>query len=226
MFAVDPSYAAMSVAHVFAKTNVSDRDDFGAFRFNCAQGFLNHAVFGVSATRLFVFLPGNTKKENRLETGVLRLPRLIDNFIDGELKNARHARDGAAFVDLFADEKRENEIVSGQIRFANEISERRRTPQAPRAMNQFSHATRVRAAAERSKAEVRSRKSEVRSRKSRLPTVTDRRYSVGNGAGGELSLNRYKQFVHEAGVCDAATNFQAEANRNAEIHERDASADC
>src|SRR5437868_2118028 len=119
MFAVNPRHTAMSVAHVFAKTNISDRDDFGTFLFYRAQGFLNHAVFGVSAARFFVFLLGNTKKENSLETSVLRLARLIDNFVNGELENARHARDRAAFVDLFADEKRENEIVGGQIRFAN-----------------------------------------------------------------------------------------------------------
>src|SRR5437763_17136340 len=121
MFAVNPRHAAMSVAHVFAKTNVSDRDDLGTFLFDCAQRFLNDTVLGKSAARLFVLFLGNSKKKNGLKTSILRLLRLIDNFIDSELKNARHARDRTAFVDLFADEKRENKIVGGQIRFANKI---------------------------------------------------------------------------------------------------------
>jgi hypothetical protein len=40
------------------------------------------------------------------------------------LENTRHAGDGAAFVDLVANEKRENKIMRRQTRFAHEISER------------------------------------------------------------------------------------------------------
>ena len=122
MFAIHPRDAAMPVAHVFAKTNVGDRDHFGTFLFNRAQCFLNNAVFSVSAARFLVFLAGNSEKQNGLKSGLLRAARLIDNFVDRELKNAGHARDRAAFVDLVADEKRENKIVRGQIGFANEIS--------------------------------------------------------------------------------------------------------
>ena len=128
MFAVDPRHAAMAVTHVFTKTNVSNRDDFGTFLFNRAQRFLNDAVLGISAARLLVFLVGNTKKQNGLESGILGLARLVDNFVDRELGNAWHARDWPALVDLFADEKRENEIVRGKIGFANEVSERGRAP--------------------------------------------------------------------------------------------------
>jgi hypothetical protein len=112
----------MAVAHIFAKTNVRDRDDFRAFLFDRAQRFLDDAILGVSAARLFVLFGGNSKKKNGLESGVQRRSRLIDNFIDRELKNARHTFNRAALVDLFADEKRENEIVGGEISFANEIS--------------------------------------------------------------------------------------------------------
>jgi len=82
MLAVDAGHAAMAVAHVFAKTNVGDRDDFGTFLLNGAQRFLDDAVFGVGAARLFVFFFGNSKKKNGLESGILRLARLIDNFVD------------------------------------------------------------------------------------------------------------------------------------------------
>src|SRR5713226_3508296 len=100
MFAVDASHAAMAVAHVFAKTNVGDRDDFRAFLLNRAQRFLDNAVFGVGAARLLVFFVRNSKKENGLKSGILRLAGLIDNFVDRELKNARHTFDRAAFIDL------------------------------------------------------------------------------------------------------------------------------
>lgn len=122
MIAVDPRDAAMAMAHVFAKTNVGDRDDFGTLLLNCAQRFLNHAVLGIRAARLFVFFTRDSKKQNGLEPGVLRPLRLIDYFVGRELKNAGHARNRAPFVDFIADEKRQNEIVGGQIGFANEIS--------------------------------------------------------------------------------------------------------
>jgi hypothetical protein len=139
MFAVDARDAAMSVTHVFAKTDISDGDEFGTFLFNCAQCFLNDAVLRVGAARSLIFLIGNSKKQNGLEPGVLRGAGLIDNFVDCELKNAGHARDGAAFVDLIADKKRENEIVRGRIRLAHEVPQRRRTPEPSRTMDQFSH---------------------------------------------------------------------------------------
>src|SRR5580700_2043116 len=121
MIAVDSGDAAMAMAHVFAKTNIGDRDDFGTFLLNCAQRFLNDAVLGIRAARLFVFFIRDSEKQNGLKPGVLRLPRLIDYFVDRELKNAGHARDRAPFVDLVAHEKRKNEIVGGEIGFANEI---------------------------------------------------------------------------------------------------------
>ena len=54
--------------------------------------------------------------------GEYRRARLLDNFVDRELENSGHARDCASLVDLVTDEKRENEIVRGQICFANEIA--------------------------------------------------------------------------------------------------------
>jgi len=124
MFAVDARDAAMPMAHVFAKTNIRDRDELGTFLFDCAQRFLNHAVLRVSAARLLIFFVGDSKKQNGLESCVPRGASLIDNFVDGELEDAGHARNRAAFVDLVADEKRENEIVRSQIGFADEIPQR------------------------------------------------------------------------------------------------------
>ena len=124
MFAVDAGYPAVTVAHVFAKTDIRDRDKLGTFLFDGAQRFLNDAVLRVSPACLFVFLVRNSEKQNGLKSNILCLVRLIDHFIDRELKNARHAWDRAPLVDFVTDEKRQDEVVRGQIRFAHQISER------------------------------------------------------------------------------------------------------
>src|SRR5207245_5741779 len=123
------------------------------------------------------------------------------------------------------DEKRENEIVDGEIGFADEVAQRGRAPQAPRTMNQFSHATRVRAAARRGKTAVGSTEHGARSKEqgARRWEMEDRRecrYSAWDGAGGELSLNRRQQLVHQARVCDTAKNLEAGTNRNAKVYAR------
>ena len=48
----------------------------------------------------------------------------------------------------------------------------------------------------------------------------NRRYSVWDGAGRELSLNRYQQFVHQARVCHAEKNLETDTNRNAKVYAR------
>src|SRR6202035_1437006 len=92
----------------------------------------------------FVFFVGNSKKKNGLESGVLRPARFIDNLAEGELKNTGHARDRPSFVDLFADEERQHEIVRGEIGFANQVAQSWRPAQPSWTMNQFSHVARLR----------------------------------------------------------------------------------
>ncbi len=144
MVAVDAGHTAMAVTHVFAKTNIGHRDHFRTFVLDCAQRFLHHTVFGISAARLFVLLFRDPKKENRLKSGVLRLLRRIDNFGERELKNARHTRDRTPFVDLFVDEKRQYKIVRGQVGFSNEISYSWGPSQTSWTMDHFSHRARLR----------------------------------------------------------------------------------
>src|SRR5262249_7742511 len=115
MFAVDPRHTAMAVTHVFAKTNIGDRDQTRTFLFGTPQRYLNDAILRVSAACLFVFIVGNSKKQYSLKSGVLRLLGLSGNFIDCELKNSGHARNRSALVDFVAHEKRQNEIVSGKV---------------------------------------------------------------------------------------------------------------
>jgi hypothetical protein len=54
-------------------------------------------------------------------------------------------------IQFFAHKQRQNKIVNGQMRFADEISQSRGTPQATRSVDQSSHSARLRAAKERRK---------------------------------------------------------------------------
>ena len=200
MFAIDPGHAAMAVTHVFAKTNVSDRDQVRALLFDRAQGFLDDAVLRVSAAGLFVFDRGDAEKQNGLEAGVLGATRFIDNFFERELKNTWHARDRAARVNFFADEEWKNEVVWVEISFADEVAKRGGTSQATRAMEESPH-------------ELRVLGTEARA-KSRLPMITERRYSFGNGASGQLLAHRYQQLVYEDGLCVARAARPAPARRH------------
>jgi hypothetical protein len=85
----------------------------------------------------------NSKKQDRLQPEVLSSARFIDNLFHRQLKNSRHTRDRLALVQFFVHEQRQNKIVNGQMRLADEVSQGRGTPQATRAMDQCSHSARL-----------------------------------------------------------------------------------
>jgi hypothetical protein len=93
---------------------------------------LDDSVFGVSAAGLFIFLFWNPEKQNGLESHVLSGTRFVGNFLDRQLKHARHAGDWSTLLDFFTYKQRQNKIVNAQMRLAGEVSQRRRTPQPAR----------------------------------------------------------------------------------------------
>jgi hypothetical protein len=90
---------------------------------------LNNPVFGIGGAGLFVFLFGNPKEKDGLEPEILNALCFIDNLLQGELKNPRHARHRPALLQFLAYEKRQNKIVGAQLCLADKISQGRGTPQ-------------------------------------------------------------------------------------------------
>jgi hypothetical protein len=88
---------------------------------------------------LFIFVRRNSEKQDRLQAEILSASRFIDHLFHWQLKNSRHTAHGPALVQFFADEQRQNKIVNGQMRFTDEVSQGRGTPQATRPMHQSSH---------------------------------------------------------------------------------------
>ena len=143
MVAVDPGHATMAMAHVFAQANVGHDNELAAARFDRADGFLDDAVFGVGATGLFVFLPRNSKEQDRLKPQVLGAFCFVRDFAGRELKNAGHAANRLPAAQFFADEKGEDEVVDGELRLANKIPHPGTAPETPRTMNELSHGLRL-----------------------------------------------------------------------------------
>ncbi len=95
MIPVDAGYSTVAVAHVFAQADIGDGNERRTFRFDGSQRFLHNAVFGISGAGLFVFLFGNPEKKDGLQTEILNALCFINNLLQGELKDPRHARDRA-----------------------------------------------------------------------------------------------------------------------------------
>ena len=121
--------------------------------FDRAHRLLDDAVFRVGAARLFIFLRRNAEEQHRLQSrgrrrAALRRPRLPSE----SWKTPGMLAIGRGSSHLFADEKRQDEIVRGQPRFAHQISQRWRCAQATGTMNQFPHRPRLSARLQASQA--------------------------------------------------------------------------
>jgi hypothetical protein len=92
---------------------------------------------------LLIFACWNSEKQDRLQSKILSSTRLIDDLFHRQLKNSRHTGDRPALVQFFAHEQRQHNIVNGQMRLADEVSQGRGTSQATRPMDQSSHRARL-----------------------------------------------------------------------------------
>src|SRR5207244_12817930 len=92
-------------------TESSYYDEMRAFCFDGLYRLLNDPVFCICTACLFVFFLRNSKKQDRLQAEILGALGVIDNFLQGKLKNARHARDRLPPLQFFAYKKRQDEII-------------------------------------------------------------------------------------------------------------------
>ncbi len=144
MVAVDPSYAAVAVAHVFAQADIGDDEELGTFGLDCADRMLHDAIFGVSAGGGFILFVRDAEKKDGLQAGGLGAGGLRCDLAWRELIDPGHAADRAAGADFLVHEKRKDEIVRAEIGLAHEVAQGRGAPQTARAMNQFPHPARLR----------------------------------------------------------------------------------
>src|SRR2546421_10554605 len=143
VIAVHPRNTAMAVAHVFAYTNVRYHDEPGTLRLDRANSCLHDALFGIGATRGFIFFARNSEKKNGLQPQIESTLCFVSDFVDRELENAWHAFDRLPRLEFLADEQRQNEIMRGEFSLANEIPDAFAASQSPRPVDQFSHDPRL-----------------------------------------------------------------------------------
>lgn len=96
----------MTVAHVFAKTDIGDDEERWQFLFQQTHGLLHDAVASVSAGGFVIFFTGNTKKQNRRHTQRVGAAGFAQQFIGRKLEDAGHRGDGASQFPSVANEER------------------------------------------------------------------------------------------------------------------------
>src|SRR6266480_8131973 len=122
MLAIEASDAAMTVAGIFAQTNISNDRQIRCAFFDFPDRVLDDAILGIGATGLFILRLWNSKKKHRLHSRFVGALRDRGDFFTAVLVNAGHTRDRSRTLDFLADEKWQDEIVPAKICFANEIA--------------------------------------------------------------------------------------------------------
>ena len=114
----------MPVAGILTQANIGDHSQIRRLLFYPPDRVLDDAAFGVSFSGLFIFRFRNPKEKDGLD------PRFIGALCDGRdffpgiLADPGHARDLFGGFDFLAYKKRQHEVMSVQIGFANEIANR------------------------------------------------------------------------------------------------------
>jgi len=124
MLAIEASHAAMTVAGIFAQTNIGNYRQIRCALFDLADRILDHALLGIRASGLFILRLWNSKKQHRLHSGFVGALRDGGDFLAAVLVDAGHTRDRFRALDFLTDEKWQDEIVPAKVCFANEIANR------------------------------------------------------------------------------------------------------
>ena len=133
----------MSVAHVFAETNIRHDDEARTLRLDRSHCLLHDAILGVRSAGRLVFLARNSEKQNSLQSQFVGPLGFVRYLVRRPLENSRHTCDRLPRSQLFADEKGENKIVRAQFRFPHEVTNTFAAAQTSGALNEFSHGPRL-----------------------------------------------------------------------------------
>src|SRR5437868_12913296 len=124
MLAIETSHAAMTVAGIFAQTNIGNYRQIRRALFDLADRILHHAILGIRASGLFVLRLWNSKEQHGLHSRLVGALRDRGDFFTAVLVDAGHTRDRFRALDFFTDETWQDEVVPTKICFANEIANR------------------------------------------------------------------------------------------------------
>src|SRR4029450_9127265 len=122
MLAIEASDAAMTVAGIFAQTNISNDRQIRCAFFDFPNCNLDHAILSKSAAGLFILRLWNSEEKYRLHSRFVGALSDRGDFPAAVLVNAGHTRDRFRTLDFLTDEKWQHEIVPAKICFANEIA--------------------------------------------------------------------------------------------------------
>ncbi len=104
MLAIEAGHAAMTVAGVFAQTNISNYRQVRRALFDLPNRILDHTILGIGATGLFVFRLRNSKEKHRLHSRFVGALRDRGDFFAAVLVNPGHTRDRFRALYFLADE--------------------------------------------------------------------------------------------------------------------------
>src|SRR5437868_855956 len=124
MLPVTAGHAAMAVAGILTQANISDHSQVRCLLLDLSDRLLDNAAFSVSFSGLFIFRFGNPEEKHSLDSRFIRALRDGSDFFPGILADPGHARDFFRGFDFVAGKKRQHEVMSVQIGFANEIANR------------------------------------------------------------------------------------------------------
>ena len=118
--------AAMSVLHILAQAHVRDDQQRRQFLFQQPHGLLDDSIFGERARSLGVLFIRDAEQQDRRDAERMDARGLAQQFIRRKLEDARHGIDGLAQFAPGAGEKRQDQMLHAQARFADQFPQRGR----------------------------------------------------------------------------------------------------
>jgi len=120
---VERGDSTVSMAHKFAEAHIGDYEEVGEGFLEGANRSLDDTVFGIGLRSNGVFDGGDSEEEDGVDAVGVSVGGFLEDGVFGELGDSWHTGDGSGGGDFFGDEEGEDEIVWGEIDFADEGAE-------------------------------------------------------------------------------------------------------